>query len=238
MYCTVAPKCISFSCSLSWCWYVSIGTMFFPLIDVLFAALASFRKLQNPDLLICWLGECLIDIHECFGMNESFCVFVVCLFVFFFWKFEWCWVSWNLKHLNFISDCSSGLEVLNLSIFLISCISISLTFLFLCLFLAELVSSLPNASTEMSCSYDTNNVYERIRLQKLAFVHRAVSISTDPNGCNFAVLQSDPKTRYFNSCHFSCVCACDNKLFCFSEKLIFSTHVEAIKYVVIHTARQ
>uniref|UniRef100_A0A8C2SX95 Inhibitor of Bruton tyrosine kinase n=1 Tax=Coturnix japonica TaxID=93934 RepID=A0A8C2SX95_COTJA len=60
---------------------------------------------------------------------------------------------------------------------------------------AELVSSLPNASTEMSLSYDTNNVYERIRLQKLAFVHRAVSIATDPNGCNFAVLQSDPKTR-------------------------------------------
>uniref|UniRef100_A0A803XZW9 Inhibitor of Bruton tyrosine kinase n=1 Tax=Meleagris gallopavo TaxID=9103 RepID=A0A803XZW9_MELGA len=62
---------------------------------------------------------------------------------------------------------------------------------------AELVSSLPNASTEMSCSYDTNNVYERIRLQKLAFVHRAVSISTDPNGCNFAVLQSDPKTSLY-----------------------------------------
>ncbi|OXB75543.1 UNVERIFIED_CONTAM: hypothetical protein H355_013543 [Colinus virginianus] len=60
---------------------------------------------------------------------------------------------------------------------------------------AELTSSLPNASTEMSCPHDTNNVYERIRLQKLAFVHRAVSIATDPNGCNFAVLQSDPKTR-------------------------------------------
>uniref|UniRef100_A0A8C2SYE3 Inhibitor of Bruton tyrosine kinase n=1 Tax=Coturnix japonica TaxID=93934 RepID=A0A8C2SYE3_COTJA len=62
---------------------------------------------------------------------------------------------------------------------------------------AELVSSLPNASTEMSLSYDTNNVYERIRLQKLAFVHRAVSIATDPNGCNFAVLQSDPKTSLY-----------------------------------------
>lgn len=61
----------------------------------------------------------------------------------------------------------------------------------------ELVSSLPNASTEMSCSYDTNNAYERIRLQKLAFVHRAVSIATDPNGCNFAVLQSDPKTSLY-----------------------------------------
>lgn len=87
----------------------------------------------------------------------------------------------------------------------------------------------------MSCSYDTNNAYERIRLQKLAFVHRAVSIATDPNGCNFAVLQSDPKTRYVNSCHFSCVCASD-KLFCFSEKPIFQ-HIWK-SYIVIRTARQ
>ncbi|NXE51992.1 IBTK kinase, partial [Casuarius casuarius] len=62
---------------------------------------------------------------------------------------------------------------------------------------AELVSSLQNSSCEMSCQYDTNSVYERIRLQKLAFVHRAVSIATDPNGCNFAVLQSDPKTSLY-----------------------------------------
>ncbi|NXK44387.1 IBTK kinase, partial [Chauna torquata] len=62
---------------------------------------------------------------------------------------------------------------------------------------AELVSSLQNSSCEMSCPYDTNSVYERIRLQKLAFVHRAVSIATDPNGCNFAVLQSDPKTSLY-----------------------------------------
>ncbi|NXC38850.1 IBTK kinase, partial [Penelope pileata] len=61
----------------------------------------------------------------------------------------------------------------------------------------ELVSSLQSAPCELSCPYDTNNAYERIRLQKLAFVHRAVSIATDPNGCNFAVLQSDPKTSLY-----------------------------------------
>ncbi|XP_040284626.1 inhibitor of Bruton tyrosine kinase [Bufo bufo] len=44
---------------------------------------------------------------------------------------------------------------------------------------------------------DTHGVYERICLQKLSFVHRAVSVATDPNGCNFAVLQSDPKTSLF-----------------------------------------
>ncbi|XP_028578685.2 inhibitor of Bruton tyrosine kinase isoform X3 [Podarcis muralis] len=59
---------------------------------------------------------------------------------------------------------------------------------------AEIVTNVQNSSTEVS-SCDTNNVYERIRLEKLAFVHRAVNVTTDPNGCNFAVLQSDPKTR-------------------------------------------
>ncbi|XP_056421935.1 inhibitor of Bruton tyrosine kinase isoform X2 [Hyla sarda] len=44
---------------------------------------------------------------------------------------------------------------------------------------------------------DTSSVYERICLQKLSTVHRAVSVTTDPNGCNFAVLQSDPKTSLF-----------------------------------------
>ncbi|KAM3931295.1 inhibitor of Bruton tyrosine kinase [Leptodactylus fuscus] len=44
---------------------------------------------------------------------------------------------------------------------------------------------------------DTHSVYERISLQKLSFIHRAVSVTTDPNGCNFAVLQSDPKTSLF-----------------------------------------
>ncbi|NWI20115.1 IBTK kinase, partial [Crypturellus soui] len=62
---------------------------------------------------------------------------------------------------------------------------------------AELASGLQNSSYEVACQYDTNSMYERIRLQKLAFVHRAVSIATDPNGCNFAVLQSDPKTSLY-----------------------------------------
>nr|XP_006115955.1 inhibitor of Bruton tyrosine kinase isoform X1 [Pelodiscus sinensis] len=61
----------------------------------------------------------------------------------------------------------------------------------------EVVSSLQNSSYEVSCHCDTNSVYERIRLEKLAFVHRAVSVTTDPNGCNFAVLQSDPKTSLY-----------------------------------------
>ncbi|NXW56600.1 IBTK kinase, partial [Eurystomus gularis] len=61
----------------------------------------------------------------------------------------------------------------------------------------ELVSSLQNSSCDVSCEHDTNSVYERIRLQKLTFVHRAVSIATDPNGCNFAVLQSDPKASLY-----------------------------------------
>uniref|UniRef100_A0A674JCI4 Inhibitor of Bruton tyrosine kinase n=1 Tax=Terrapene triunguis TaxID=2587831 RepID=A0A674JCI4_9SAUR len=54
-----------------------------------------------------------------------------------------------------------------------------------------------NSSYDVSCHYDTNSVYERIRLEKLAFVHRGVSVTTDPNGCNFAVLQSDPKTSLY-----------------------------------------
>ncbi|NXF38840.1 IBTK kinase, partial [Nyctibius bracteatus] len=61
----------------------------------------------------------------------------------------------------------------------------------------ELVSSLQNSSCDVSCEHDSNSVYERIQLQKLTFVHRAVSIATDPNGCNFAVLQSDPKTSLY-----------------------------------------
>ncbi|EMP36629.1 Inhibitor of Bruton tyrosine kinase [Chelonia mydas] len=61
----------------------------------------------------------------------------------------------------------------------------------------EVVSSLQNSSYDVSCHYDTNSVFERIRLEKLAFVHRAVSVTTDPNGCNFAVLQSDPKTSLY-----------------------------------------
>ncbi|KAL2084814.1 hypothetical protein ACEWY4_020332 [Coilia grayii] len=40
-------------------------------------------------------------------------------------------------------------------------------------------------------------VYERIRLEKLPYVHRAVSITVDSKGRNFAVLQSDPKTSLY-----------------------------------------
>ncbi|XP_070788981.1 inhibitor of Bruton tyrosine kinase isoform X3 [Pituophis catenifer annectens] len=60
----------------------------------------------------------------------------------------------------------------------------------------DMVSNLQNSSSDIS-SYDANNTYERIQLEKLAFVHRAVSITTDPNGYNFAVLQSDPKTSLY-----------------------------------------
>ncbi|XP_060608945.2 inhibitor of Bruton tyrosine kinase isoform X1 [Anolis sagrei] len=61
---------------------------------------------------------------------------------------------------------------------------------------AEIVSNIQNSSNDIS-SYDANNICERIRLEKLAFVHRAVSVTTDPNGSNFAVLQSDPKTSLY-----------------------------------------
>ncbi|KAG8444841.1 hypothetical protein GDO86_009844 [Hymenochirus boettgeri] len=44
---------------------------------------------------------------------------------------------------------------------------------------------------------DSHSGYERICLRKLSFVHRAVGVTTDPSGCNFAVLQSDPKTSLF-----------------------------------------
>ncbi|XP_054831335.1 inhibitor of Bruton tyrosine kinase isoform X2 [Eublepharis macularius] len=60
----------------------------------------------------------------------------------------------------------------------------------------EIVSNLQN-STHNVAPNDTNSACERIQLEKLAFVHRAVSITTDPNGCNFAVLQSDPKTSLY-----------------------------------------
>uniref|UniRef100_A0A2K6GZJ7 Inhibitor of Bruton tyrosine kinase n=1 Tax=Propithecus coquereli TaxID=379532 RepID=A0A2K6GZJ7_PROCO len=59
----------------------------------------------------------------------------------------------------------------------------------------DILSNLHNSSSDVSCVSDINSVYERIRLEKLTFAHRAVSVSTDPSGCNFAILQSDPKTR-------------------------------------------
>ncbi|MEE6476398.1 hypothetical protein FKM82_011060 [Ascaphus truei] len=54
-----------------------------------------------------------------------------------------------------------------------------------------------NSISDSTFHCDTHSVYERICLQKLCFVHRAVSVTTDPNGCNFAVLQSDPKTSLY-----------------------------------------
>ncbi len=45
---------------------------------------------------------------------------------------------------------------------------------------------------------DGGGVYERIRLEKLPYVHRAVSITMDSKGRNFGVLQADPKTRADN----------------------------------------
>lgn len=54
-------------------------------------------------------------------------------------------------------------------------------------------------STEVSvevCGHsDAGTVYERIRLEKLPYVHRAVSITMDSKGRNFGVLQSDPKAK-------------------------------------------
>eukprot|EP00061_Rhincodon_typus_P017675 g46471.t1 len=42
----------------------------------------------------------------------------------------------------------------------------------------------------------SNSFYERIKLEKLPCVHRAVSATVDLNGRNFAILQSDPKTSF------------------------------------------
>ncbi|XP_006143411.1 LOW QUALITY PROTEIN: inhibitor of Bruton tyrosine kinase [Tupaia chinensis] len=61
----------------------------------------------------------------------------------------------------------------------------------------EILSNLHNSSSDVSCVSDINSTYERIRLEKLTFAHRAVSVSTDPSGCNFAILQSDPKTSLY-----------------------------------------
>uniref|UniRef100_A0A8C3G234 Inhibitor of Bruton tyrosine kinase n=1 Tax=Cyclopterus lumpus TaxID=8103 RepID=A0A8C3G234_CYCLU len=44
---------------------------------------------------------------------------------------------------------------------------------------------------------DAGTLYERIRLEKLPYVHRAVSITMDSKGRNFGALQSDPKTSLY-----------------------------------------
>ncbi|XP_048209598.1 inhibitor of Bruton tyrosine kinase isoform X2 [Perognathus longimembris pacificus] len=61
----------------------------------------------------------------------------------------------------------------------------------------DILSTLHPSSSEVSSVSDTSSVYERIRLEKLTFAHRAVSVSTDPSGCNFAILQSDPKASLY-----------------------------------------
>uniref|UniRef100_A0A8C5ED32 BTB domain-containing protein n=1 Tax=Gouania willdenowi TaxID=441366 RepID=A0A8C5ED32_GOUWI len=53
-------------------------------------------------------------------------------------------------------------------------------------------------SNVTACGHaDVGTVYERIRLEKLLSVHRAVSITMDSKGRNFGVLQVDPKTSLF-----------------------------------------
>nr|XP_046255607.1 inhibitor of Bruton tyrosine kinase [Scatophagus argus] len=52
-------------------------------------------------------------------------------------------------------------------------------------------------SVEVCGHTDAGTMYERIRLEKLPYVHRAVSITMDSKGRNFGVLQSDPKTSLY-----------------------------------------
>uniref|UniRef100_A0A3Q2QHR3 Inhibitor of Bruton tyrosine kinase n=1 Tax=Fundulus heteroclitus TaxID=8078 RepID=A0A3Q2QHR3_FUNHE len=52
-------------------------------------------------------------------------------------------------------------------------------------------------SVEVSGPSDAGTMYERIRLERLPFVHRAVSITMDSKGRNFGVLQADPKTSLY-----------------------------------------
>lgn len=53
----------------------------------------------------------------------------------------------------------------------------------------------PEVSVEVCGHSDAGTVYERIRLERLPYVHRAVSITMDSKGRNFGVLQSDPKAK-------------------------------------------
>ncbi|XP_076136323.1 inhibitor of Bruton tyrosine kinase [Alosa pseudoharengus] len=55
----------------------------------------------------------------------------------------------------------------------------------------------PTGAVEVCGHTEGGGVYERIRLEKLPYVHRAVSITVDSKGRNFAVLQSDPKTSLY-----------------------------------------
>uniref|UniRef100_A0A8C4E279 Inhibitor of Bruton agammaglobulinemia tyrosine kinase n=1 Tax=Dicentrarchus labrax TaxID=13489 RepID=A0A8C4E279_DICLA len=57
--------------------------------------------------------------------------------------------------------------------------------------------NLTEVSVEVCGHSDAGTLYERIRLEKLPYVHRAVSITMDSKGRNFGVLQSDPKTSLY-----------------------------------------
>lgn len=52
-------------------------------------------------------------------------------------------------------------------------------------------------SVEVCGHSDAGTVYERIRLEKLPYVHRAVSVTMDSKGRNFGILQSDPKANLY-----------------------------------------
>uniref|UniRef100_A0A7N9AQ17 Inhibitor of Bruton agammaglobulinemia tyrosine kinase n=1 Tax=Mastacembelus armatus TaxID=205130 RepID=A0A7N9AQ17_9TELE len=52
-------------------------------------------------------------------------------------------------------------------------------------------------SVEVCGHSDAGTLYERIRIEKLPYVHRAVSITMDSKGRNFGVLQADPKTSLY-----------------------------------------
>lgn len=52
-------------------------------------------------------------------------------------------------------------------------------------------------SVEVCGHSDAGTWFERIRLEKLPYVHRAVSITMDSKGRNFGMLQSDPKTSLY-----------------------------------------
>lgn len=54
-----------------------------------------------------------------------------------------------------------------------------------------------DSSVEVCGHSDLGTVYERIRLEKLPFVHRAVNITMDSKGRNYGVLQVDPKTSLY-----------------------------------------
>uniref|UniRef100_A0A669DK58 Inhibitor of Bruton tyrosine kinase n=1 Tax=Oreochromis niloticus TaxID=8128 RepID=A0A669DK58_ORENI len=58
-------------------------------------------------------------------------------------------------------------------------------------------SALMNGRIEVCGHSDVGTLYERIRLEKLPYVHRAVSITMDSKGRNFGVLQADPKTSLY-----------------------------------------